>query len=53
MQAVDVIDPQALDLVFGDQPMHQRVHPLERLAILDAQSCQRVDVEEAAIVDVA
>ncbi len=53
VQAVDVIDPQALDLVLGDQAAHQAMDAFERLAILDAQSGKRVDVEEAPVVDVA
>ena len=51
-QAVDVIDPQALDLVLGDQPANEGVDLLERRPVFDAQPCERVDVEEAAVVDV-
>ena len=52
-QAVDVVEPQALQLALGDQPLHQAVDRLEGAGILDAQAGQRIDVEEAAVVDVA
>ena len=52
-QAVDVVEPQALQLSFGDQPPDQAMGRLESAGILDAQSRQRVDVEKAAVIDVA
>ena len=48
-----MVDAKPLDFVFGDQPAHERVHLLERLAVLDAKPGERIDVEEAAIVDFA
>ena len=52
-QAVDVVEPQSLQLAFGDQPPDQAMRRLERAGILDAQPRQRIDVEKAAVVDVA
>ena len=53
LQPVDVIEPQALDLVLGDETLHQHMDAIESAAVFDAQPSQRVDVEEAAIVDLA
>ena len=52
-QAVDVVEPQALQLALRDQLFDQGMDGVERAGILDAQPRQRVDVEEAAVVDVA
>ncbi len=52
-QAVDVIEPQALELAFRDQPLDQAVDGVECAGILHPQSRQRIDVEEAPVVDVA
>ena len=52
-QAIDMIEPQALQPVFGDQPPDQGVHGIEGGGILDAQSGQRVDVKKSPVVDVA
>ena len=45
--------PQPVQLVFRDQPLHQAMYRLERAGVLDAQARQRIDVEEAAVVDLA
>src|SRR5262249_43321352 len=50
---VDMIEPQALQLALGDQRPDQPMRGLEGAGVLDAQTGQRVDVEEAAIIDVA
>ena len=42
-----------LQLALGDQPLDQPVDRLEGAGVLDAQAGQRVDVEEAPVVDVA
>ena len=52
-QAVDVVEPQALQLVLRYQFLDQDMDGVERAGILDAQAGKRVDVEEAAIIDVA
>ena len=52
-QAVDVVEPQPLQLAFRDQPPDQAMDRLERAGVLDAQSRKRIDIEEAAVVDVA
>ena len=52
-QAVDVVEPQPLQSSFRDQSLDQPMDGLERAGVLDAQARQRIDVEEAAIVDVA
>ena len=52
-QAVDVVEPQSLQPVFRDQPFDEAMHGVEGAGVLDAQSGERVDVEEAPIVDVA
>ena len=52
-QAVDVIEPQPLQPVFRDQALHQPVNGVERAGVLDPQSGQRIDVEEAPVVDFA
>src|SRR5216684_7473328 len=52
-QAVDVIEPQALQLAFRDQLSDQAMDGLEGAGILDPQSGQRIDVKKAPIIDVA
>ena len=52
-QAVDVIEPQALQLSVRDQSFDQAMDGIEGAGILDPQSGQRIDVEKAPIVDVA
>ena len=52
-QAVDMIEPQPLQLAFRDQPFDQPMDRLEGAGVLDAQARQRIDVEEAPVVDVA
>ena len=52
-QAVDMVEPQALQLAFGDQLPDQAMSGVERAGVFDPQSRQRIDVEKAAIVDVA
>jgi len=47
-----VVEPQALQAVFRDQLFDQAMDGVERAGILDTQSGQRIDVEEAPIVDV-
>ena len=50
-QAVDMVEPQALQRVGRDQSCHQRVDRLERRGMLDAQAGEVVDVEKAPVVD--
>ena len=52
-QAIDVVEPQPLQLSFRDQPFDQPMNRLEGACVLDAQARQRIDVEEAPVVDVA
>ncbi len=52
-QAVDMIEPQALQLAFRDQLPDQTMDGIERAGILDPQSGKRIDVEKTPIVDVA
>src|SRR5689334_1620723 len=52
-QAIDMVEPQALQLSFRNQALHQPVCGFEDAGLLDAQACQRINVEEAAIIDVA
>src|SRR6185312_7588940 len=52
-QAIDVVEPQPLQLSLCDQPLDQPMDRLERAGVLDAQARQRIDVEEAPVVDVA
>ncbi len=52
-QAVDMIEPQPLQLAFRDQLFDQAMDGVESAGILDPQSGQRVDVEKAPVVDVA
>ena len=51
VQAVDVIDPQAVHVAADQQVEHKLVASVEDLGILHADGRQVVDVEEAAIVD--
>ena len=53
MQAVDVIEPQALQFAFFDQLLDQAMDGLKSAGILDPQPRQRVDIEETAIIDIA
>ena len=48
-----MVEPQPLQSVLGDQLPDQAMEGIERAGILDPQSRERVDVEEAPIVDVA
>ena len=50
VQAVDVVDPQAVDAP-SDQVQHQPVGRLEHRRQLDADAGQLVDLEEAAVID--
>ena len=50
-QAVGMIDADAGDAPFADQPRQQLVDGAKDVGILDAQPGQRVDVEEPAVVD--
>ena len=52
-QAVDVIEPQALQFAFFDQLLDQAMDGLKSAGILDPQPRQRVDIEETAIIDIA
>ena len=52
-QAIDMIEPQALQPAFRDQPFDQAMDGVEGACVLDSQSGQRIDVEEAPVVDVA
>ena len=52
-QAIDVIEPQPLQLAFFDQSLDHPMDGRERAGVLDPQTCERIDVEEAAVVDVA
>jgi hypothetical protein len=51
-QAVDMIEPQPVEPVFRDHPGDQPVRRRKGPGVLDPQARQRVDVEEAAIVDI-
>ena len=51
-QAVDVIEPQPVKPAFCDQPGNQPVRRRKSPGVLDPQARQRIDVEEAAIVDI-
>ncbi len=52
-QAVDVIEPQALQPALRDQFFHQAMDGLERAGLLDTQSGKRIDIEKPPIIDVA
>ena len=52
-QAIDVVEPQPVKLSLRNQPFDQPMDRLERAGVLDAQARQRIDVEEAPVVDVA
>src|SRR5215213_6787461 len=52
-QAIDVVEPQPVKLSFRNQPFDQAMDRLEGAGVLDAQARQRIDVEEAPVVDVA
>ena len=51
VQSVDMIEPQALNLVFRDQPADETMNAVERIAILDAKSRQRIHVKKSPVVD--
>ena len=53
VQPVDVVEPQALQLVLGNQTLDQRMDGIERAGVFDAQAGQRVDVEKPPVVDLA
>ena len=48
-----MVEPQALQLAFRDQFLDQAMCGIERAGVLDPQSRERIDVEEAPVVDVA
>ena len=48
---VDVIEPQAVDVAARDQLEHQAVRVAEAVRVLHAHRGERVDVEEAPVVD--
>ena len=50
-QPVDVVEPQPLQLVRGDQPRHQRVDVAKRARVLDAEPGELIDVEKPPVVD--
>src|SRR5262245_55295797 len=52
-QAVDVVEPQPVKLSLRNQPLDQAMDRLEGAGVLDTQACQRIDVEEAPVIDVA
>src|ERR1700682_2578922 len=52
-QAVDMVETQALELSLRDQCFDEAMDGVERAGILDPQSSQRVDVEEATVIDIA
>lgn len=52
-QAVDVVEPQSLQLAVGDQLLDAGMDGVESAGVLDAQAGQRIDVEKAAIIDLA
>ena len=49
-QTIDVVEPQTLQLIGGDQSRHQRMDGTKRRRILDPQAGEIVDVEEAPVV---
>ena len=48
-----MVDPQALDAPLPNEAEHEIVRARENLGVFDAQPGESVDVEEAAIIDVA
>src|SRR6185295_5587924 len=52
-QAIDMVEPQPVQLSLRNQPFDQPMDRLEGAGVLDAQAGQRIDVEEAPVVDVA
>ena len=50
-QAIGVIDAQAADLAFGQQPEHQLMGRLEHLGAIHANGGQVVHIEKAPVVD--
>jgi hypothetical protein len=52
VEAVDVIDPQALEPAVADHLEDEAVRLREHLRIFDAHAGQIVDIEEAPVVDV-
>ncbi|SRR6266550_3740300 len=52
-QPIDVVEAQSMQAAFGDEAADERMNRVEGAAVFDAQPGQRVDVEEAPIVDLA
>ena len=52
-QPVDVIEAQALKLPLGDQFPDQTMRGVKCSGVFDPQARERIDVEEATIIDVA
>src|SRR4051812_40054951 len=50
-QAIDMIDPEAIDDAFGIEPENQRVHALECFCVLHAQADELVDIKKTSPVD--
>ncbi len=50
-QAIDMVNPHAIEMALGDQPQRQLVDRGEHVVLLHAQRRQRGDVEEAAVVE--
>ena len=50
-ESVDMVDPQARELAFGEPAEQLTVRRLEQLAQLHADPGQLVDVEEAPVID--
>src|SRR5262249_19887232 len=52
-QAVDMVETQALQLAVGDELLDQPMRRLEGRGVFHPQAGEAVDVEEAAVVDIA
>src|SRR5258708_9389868 len=52
-QAVDMVEPQPMQSSFRDQCPDQPMRGLERAGVLDAEACERIDIEESAVCDFA
>ena len=52
-QSIDVVEAQPMQTAFGDEAADERMNRLEGTAVFDGQPGQRVDVEEAPIIDLA
>ncbi len=52
VEAVGMIDAQAIELAVAEQFQHQSMRGLEHRLVLHAKRGEIVDVEEAAVVDV-